>query len=78
MANAAAKNPNAPATGAMKEAARQNNWSLMLDIPGDNYRDGEWTVVRGAVVLKGSLANSADVVRHVCAIAKGKGGSIAN
>jgi hypothetical protein len=75
MANVAAKDPNAPATGEMKEAGKEH-WSLMLDIPGDNYRDGDWSMVKGGIALKGNLSNAAEVVRHVCAIAKGTGGSV--
>lgn len=76
MAKAAAKDPNASATGDMREAANSEDWSLMLDIPGDNYTDGGWSMVKGSVVLKGDLNNPADAVRHICGIARGRGGSI--
>ena len=76
MANAALKNPSARVTGYMKETANSEYWSLMLDLPGDNYSAGDWTMVKRAVVLKGDLSNLATAVRQVCAIAKGTGGSI--
>jgi hypothetical protein len=75
MAHEAVKNPNAVATGDMKEAANEH-WSLMLDIPGDNYSDGGWSMVKGSVAMKGDLSNPADAMRRVCAIAKRKGSSI--
>lgn len=77
MANTAVTNPCAPATGTMQEAA-EDHWSRMLDVPPDNYADGDWSMIRGDVVLRGNLGNPAEVVRRVCAIAKRKGGTVAN
>lgn len=76
MAQAAAKNPSAPATGKML-AATETHWSLMLDLDGTiQTQAGQgWSLVDSSNnVLKGEITTPKRLVEQVCKIVKGVGG----
>lgn len=80
MANLAAKNPNAPATGAMAKMAG-DNWSLMLDLDGHSQTQvgRGWTLVDSARhALNGRITTPQRVIQQVCKIVGGVGGKAEN
>lgn len=80
MANMAAKNPNAPATGAMAKMA-EDNWSFMLDLDGHSHTQvgRGWTLVDSAHhALNGHITTPQRVMQQVCKIVRGVGGKAEN
>jgi hypothetical protein len=80
MANAAVKNPNAPATGAAATMAG-DSWSFMLDLDGHSrtQQGGSWTLVDKAQhVLNGHISTPLHTMQQVCKVVKGIGGKVEN
>jgi len=76
MAQAAVKNPNAPATGAMAKTAGPS-WSLMFDLDGhSNTQAGQtWTLVDPEQhAFNGRVIAPQQVVQQICKIVKHVGG----
>jgi len=79
MANAAVKNPSAPATGTMAKMAGDSYWSLMLDLDGHSHTQAGrgWTLVGPEHhALNGRITTPQRLVQQVCKIAKGVGGKM--
>jgi hypothetical protein len=80
MANAAVKNPNAPATGAMAKMASPS-WSLMFDLDGRSHtQTGRgWTLVDSEQhAFNGRITTPQRAIQQVCKIVKGVGGKTEN
>jgi hypothetical protein len=80
MAQAAVKNPNAPAS---PEAAKTlgPNWSLMLDLSGRSHvQTGRgWTLVDSERhVLNGRITTPQRTAQQICKVVKGRGGKLGN
>jgi hypothetical protein len=76
MANNAAKDPNAPATGATKALA-EKHWTLMFDLQGntETQEGSDWSLVDPSQhVFNGRITNSQRLALDVCKIVKGVGG----
>jgi hypothetical protein len=76
MAQAAVKNPNAPATGTMAKMAGPS-WSLILDLSGHSRsQTGQgWTLVDSKQhAFNGRITTPERVIQRVCKIVKGVGG----
>jgi hypothetical protein len=76
MANAAVKNPNAPATGTMAKMA-DASWSLMLDLDGHSRTQAGrgWTLVDSERhAFNGRITTHQRLIQQVCKIVKGIGG----
>jgi hypothetical protein len=80
MAEAAVKNPNAPATEAAAKTMGPN-WSLMLDLTGSSHiQTGRgWTLVDSERhVLNGRITSPQRTVQQICKVVKGVGGKMGN
>src|SRR5262249_50886260 len=80
MAQAAVKNPNAPATGAAAKMAGAS-WSLMLDLDGHSRTQTgrTWTLVDSERhTFNGRVTSPQRVMQQVCKIVKGVGGKTEN
>ena len=78
MANAAVKNPSAPATGKAKTMAESQHWSLMFDLDGrqENQNGRGWTLVGPSQqAFNGEIKTTQGVAQDVCKIVNGVGGS---
>lgn len=76
MAQAAVKNPAAPATGKMLTAT-EAHWSLMLDLDGQSHTQAGqgWSLVGSSNnVLNGTITTPKNLVQQVCKVVKGVGG----
>jgi hypothetical protein len=79
MANAAAKNPSAPATGTQKTMAEAVHWSLMFDFDGrhENQNGSGWSLVDpSGHVFNGEITSPQSLASDICKVVKGMGGKI--
>ncbi len=80
MAQAAVKDPNAPATGKMAVIAKPQ-WQLMFDLDGtsESQVGNNWALSDPQThVVTGHLTTSQRTVQQICKIVKGVGGKVEN
>lgn len=77
MVDTAVKNPSAKATGTMATVAKEQWWSLILDLDGHsrNQIGQDWSLVDPTrKALNGHITTPHRTIQQICRIAKGVGG----